>query len=114
MKTRFSACWSPALDQALAQACKEPYTMSLVGPDAKACQTAVNQGIDSHLEACFIPDRGDSFKPQQRGNLPVVALECRVSPQSLPVLVRRLLESDDENANSLASGICETLGIELI
>lgn len=114
MKTTFSACWSDALGKALAQACREPYTMSLVGEDARACQTAVNQGIDSHLEACFCPHLGDSYRLQQRGNLPVVALECRVSPQSLPVLVRRLLESDNEHANSLASGICETLGIELV
>lgn len=112
MKTRFSACWSPALGKALAQACQEPYTMSLVGADARACQTAVNQGIDSHLEACFCPDRGDSFNVFPCG--PVSRLECRLSPESLPVLVRRLLESEDEAGENLASGICETLGIELV
>ena len=41
-------------------------------------------------------------------------LECKVSPKSLPVLVRRLMESDDEGAESLASDICQTLEIEII
>jgi hypothetical protein len=36
------------------------------------------------------------------------------NPESIPVLVRRLMESDDDNAQSLASSICDTLGIELI
>ena len=43
-----------------------------------------------------------------------LTLECKVSPESLPVLVRRLLESGDEEAESLASSICQTLDIELI
>lgn len=103
---RFSAYWSPELGEALAEAATEPYTMSLVGDDAEAVIAAVNEGIDSHLEACFVPDRGDRFSHSGR------RLECVVSPQSLPVLVRRLLEAGDEAG--VASGICQTLGIELI
>ncbi len=92
--------------------------MSLVGEDRQVIIAAVNQGIDSHLEACFVPARGDNFRlrtpPGIRSKISGPRLECRVSPESLPVLVRRLLESDDERAVSLASSICETLSIELI
>jgi len=82
--------------------------MSLVGEDKRACIEAVNQGIDSRLEACFCPDRGDRFDDIG------YRLECAISSTSLTVLVRRLMESDNEQANSLASSICETLDIELI
>ena len=92
--------------------------MSLVAEDRQKAIAAVNQGIDSHLEACFVPGRGDSFRletPQgTRGKISGPRLECTVSPQSLPVLVRRLMESDDESAESVASDICQTLEIELI
>jgi hypothetical protein len=92
--------------------------MSLAAEDRQKVIAAVNQGIDSHLEACFVPFRGDSFRletPQGiRGKISGPRLECTVSPQSLPVLVRRLMESDDESAESLASDICPTLEIELI
>jgi hypothetical protein len=37
-----------------------------------------------------------------------------IEPQSVAVLVRRLLESGEESDMTLASSICETLGIELI
>ena len=92
-------------------ACKgEPYVMYLNGTDAQVVQTAVNQGIDSHLEACFVPDRGDSyavagFQGQER-------LVCVVSPESLSVLMRRLFETDTEDGWSVRSGILETLGLE--
>jgi hypothetical protein len=49
-----------------------------------------------------------------RGRISGPRLECRVSPKSLPVPVRRLMESDDESAESLASDICQTFDIELI
>lgn len=110
----FSACWSEALHAALKEACVEPYTMTLVGEDREALAEAVNQGIDSRLEACYVSDRGDSF------TWGAARLECKVSPESLPVLVRRLLEGDgiqerlQDAAMSLASNICETLEIELV
>ena len=106
MKHKFSAMWSDALGKAIAQQCKEPYQMDLAGQDAVACRNAVNQGIDSHLEACFCPELGDSFRVDGS------RLSGTLSPQSLPVLVRRLLEAGDEGG--LASSICETLDIELI
>lgn len=92
--------------------------MSLVGEDHEPLMAAVNQGIDGYLEACFCPERGDSYEFRMpegiAGRVSGVRLECRVSPQSLPVLVRRLMEVSDERAGSLASGICQTLEIELI
>ncbi len=92
--------------------------MSLVGEDRQVIIAAVNQGIDSHLEACFVPERGDRFRlhtpPGTRGSISGPRLECQLSPESLPVLVRRLLGSGEEQAESLAASICQTLDIELI
>ena len=118
MKT-FSLMWTEHLGSTIARAApRRGYPMSLVGDDRHAVIAAVNQGIDAHLEACFVPARGDRFRMQTppgiRGRVSGPRLECQVSPQSLPVLLRRLLESGDETAESLASGICQTLDIELI
>ena len=45
----------------------EPFTMSLTDTDEiNAVIAAVNQGIDSHLEACFCPDRGDRYDGGRR------------------------------------------------
>ena len=118
MKT-FSFAWTAELGAAIGKAApKAGYRMSLVGEDLQKAIAAVNQGIDAYLEACFVPGRGDSFRletPQGiRGKMSGPRLECKVSPKSLPVLVRRLIESDDEGAESLASDICQTLEIELL
>ncbi len=97
----------------------EPFTMSLTGQDdIRAVIEAVNQGIDSHLEACFCPDRGDRYEGGNRkaGKLTLCrTLECSVSIESLPVLLRRLFELDDDDetvdaAMSLANDILTTLG----
>ena len=80
------------------------YPMSLVGRWAEVVKEAVNQGIDSHLEACFIPDRGDVYEASGNGRL-----ECKVSPESMPVLLRRLFNSDDEDVNMLAQDILDTI-----
>ena len=118
MKT-FSFLWTDQLSVAIAEAApKRGYSMSLVGEDQPTVIAAVNQGIDAHLEACYVPARGDSFRlqtpPGIRGRISGPRLECRLSAQSLPVLVRRLMESEDEQAESLASSMCQTMGIELI
>ena len=92
--------------------------MSLVGEDGRAVITAVNQGIDAHLEACFVLDRGDRYgglaAPGMARKLPGNRLECVVSPESLVTLVRRLMQADDPAAESLAAGICQTLDLELV
>lgn len=84
----------------------EAYTMSMAGTDAELVQQAVNQGIDGHLEACFCPDRGDSF--EWIG----CKLHCVVSVESLATLLRRLYEVEDEEGEAamLADDILMTLG----
>ena len=93
----------------------EPFTMSLTDPDEiRAVITAVNQGIDGYLEACYCPDRNDKYDGGSRkaGKLVLCrTLECSISPDSLPVLLRRLFDSDDEDGNRLASDILMVLGI---
>jgi hypothetical protein len=93
----------------------QPFTMSLTDQDEiKAIIAAVNQGIDAYLEACFCPDRGDRYEGGERkaGRLVLCrTLECVVSPESLPVLLRRLCELDGEAGISLASDILMVLGI---
>jgi hypothetical protein len=100
----------------------EPFTMSLTDTDEiKAVIAAVNEGIDGHLEACFCPDRGDRYEGGTRkaGKLTLChSLDCVVSPESLPVLLRRLCESDlggdpevQTEGNRLASDILLVLGV---
>ena len=100
----------------------EPFTMSLTDEDElRAVIEAVNEGIDAHLEACYCPDRGDRYEGGNRkaGKLLLCrTLECSISPASLPVLVRRLCESElggdadvQAEGNRLASDILMVLGI---
>jgi hypothetical protein len=74
------------------------------GDDYQAFADAVGQGIDSHLEAVSFTQ-----EPGAHGRV-----KFTVAPESMPVLVRRLLESGNEHAESLAGSICTTLEIELI
>lgn len=100
----------------------QPFTMSLTDADEKrAVAEVVNQYIDTHLEACYCPERGDRFEVGVRivgKRIVCQPLECCVSPESLPVLLRRLFEmdTDDEHvadaAMSLASDILLTLGFD--
>jgi hypothetical protein len=102
----FSFMWSDKLGAAIKAASIEPYPIEAhQGTETfRALVSAINQGIDSHLEAIqFTQDMG------AYGRLKIV-----IEPQTLHVLVRRLMESGNEEAESLASGICETLDIELI
>lgn len=75
---------------------------------------AVNEGIDSHLEAIT-----------ERSTFDSTTGECLVHPEELHVMLRRLLESGwnqteeqiqgrDDSAHSLRSGILTTLDIEEI
>lgn len=84
----------------------KPYHMSLAlfTEDAKEAKQAINQGIDAHLEACFVPDRGDDY--DWDGN----KLHCVVSVESLPVLLRRLFDNDP--CSSLGASILMTLGFD--
>jgi hypothetical protein len=83
---------------------------------------AVNEGIDGHLEACYCPERGDHYGGGQRKSGKLVlchSLDCRISPESLPVLLRRLCESElggDTEVQSagmaLAADILMVLGFD--
>jgi len=66
-----------------------PFDMSLTGRDANVVMKAVNQGIDAHLEACYAPDRGDFYDWEGH------RLNCVISKESLPTLLRRLSELQD-------------------
>ena len=87
----------------------EPFTMSLTDDDEiKAVVAAVNQGIDAHLEACYCPDRGDRYEGGKRraGKLVLChTLECAVSVESLPTLLRRLCDSDLGDAEVESAGM---------
>ena len=68
----------------------EPFTMSLTDEDEiRAVIEAVNEGIDSYLEACYCPDRGDKFEGGKRraGKLLICrTLDCVVSVESFCTL----------------------------
>lgn len=96
--------------QDVIEACNDNhFTMSLAGDDASIVMDVVNQGIDAHLEACYLPDKGDAYNMSE-GRY-ITRLECVVSPESLCVLVRRLYEYDNENSHDLANEILMSLGV---
>lgn len=108
-RVTFSCCWSDELGEVIKARSLEDYKIgfSCIGDGGSMftnIRDAVNQGIDSHLEAVHAELNGRKLT---------------VSKDTLHVLVRRLFEmdcdyDDEDNPCSLASGICETLGIELI
>lgn len=100
-----------------------PISFGMHGEDFKAFQRAVNQGIDSHLEAVMFTQDTDS-----RGRA-----RFNISADTLHVLVRRLLtanycgvDSEGHDTDScedcqldhasvmLGDCICEVLGVEVI
>lgn len=84
--------------------CPDGYSMRIRSRSCWAVLAdAVNQGIDSHLEAVTTRSSFDSDTGK-----------CLVHPEELPVLLRRLEESENEEAWSLRVGILQTLGIEEI
>jgi hypothetical protein len=100
----------------------QPYAMSLTDTaEIRAVVEAVNLGIDSHLEACSCPEVGDSYGNGARtladGRVLCGCLDCVVSVESLPVLLRRLFDLDtaEEIADAgmtLAGDILMTLGFD--
>lgn len=109
---RFSFLWSDKLEAAIkveASKLGQSYPISMRGgEDFEAVKAAVNQGIDSHLEAINIVsqhEETDTLGKRWFGEF---------APETMHVLVRRLMESGTEAAESLASSICGTLNIELI
>lgn len=105
------------IEKAVNEQCAGFYPMSLVAEGMKAVERAVNVGIDACLEACNVKERGDSYEFTRRPIVGIVALDCKVSAKSLPVLLRRLTEDEGPNEDGddwegprLASDILGTLG----
>jgi hypothetical protein len=80
----------------------EEFTMELVGNEREMMTGIINQGIDSHLEAFTSSDFKDNGH----------RLFCKVSAPDMLVLLRRLTESDSEDAMSLRTSILDTYEIE--
>lgn len=105
------------------------FEMELVGEEATIALTAINQGIDARLQACFIPSLGDRYEWRNHdiriddGN--GGAKECRLStklflslsPESLPVFLRRLAEDfyaeetdgEDGCEDDIATSLCGSI-----
>lgn len=75
------------------------FPMSLTFLDAENVTAAINQGIDSRLEAIT---QSVFTWANERG---VMRLNCSVHLTDLPVLIRRLADSGDEDAELLADDI---------
>ena len=78
----------------------EPYWLRCCQADLTTIAKIVNQGIDSHLEAVFCEQHGREITIKDSA--------------SMKTLLRRCVESNDENAQDLASGIMSTLGYEWV
>jgi len=88
---------------ALSEECGEwAYPMELVGDDADAMRSVVNEGIDGHLTAVV----------RSRFHWRAHRLVCGVDHADMLVILRRLFDKGSDSAWSLRSGILGTLGIE--
>lgn len=86
--------------------CPDGYSMVIKNQnELNRIVKAWNQGIDSHLEAIT---NQSSYRQTNNG------VSFDVHPDEVHVLVRRLFESGNATAESLAIDICSTLDIELI
>ena len=77
----------------------EYFDMSLTFDDIKIVKEVVNQGIDSRLEgfvkSIFLHEVVDS----------VIRLQCKIHPDEMSILLRRLEELETEQAEMLADDI---------
>lgn len=97
----FGTCPEALIRSAVKEDCPGGYSMTIKSQkEWQAIASAVNQGIDAHLEAFT----RSTFDPKTG--------RCLVHPEELHVLLRRLFDSGDEESWSLRSGILSTLGIE--
>lgn len=79
----------------------DTFEMGLNFADGIEVAKAINEGIDSHLEAVF-------WVMERNGEIVIQGAE------SIRCLIRRLAESDSERAQSLASSILASIGIEWV
>ena len=73
------------------------FNMVMVGQDRKNVAKAVNQGIDARLEG-FTRSQFDDDGHR---------LHCQVDEAELPILVRRLADSGNDEAELLADDIVQ-------
>lgn len=99
----------------------EPYPMELNATDKQTVCAIINQGIDSHLEVVVAKDHGLTAGTPiyHKGRKEVISVFRKHSLKildsaSMRTFLRRCVESDDENAQDLASGIMSTLGYEWV
>lgn len=80
----------------------EPYRIRCGNQsDLTVCADAINQGIDAHLEAVRTTSRSPG--------------EFTIDDsKSMRVFLRRLIETDNDEAHMLASDVMTTLGYEWI
>ncbi len=103
-KAEFRRAFADAHDGAT----ETDFPMELVGADAEVATEAINQGIDSHLEAVSFTQF-----PGRHGKLGINVQGA----DSLHTFVRRLSEmhgDGNDEAGDLASGILTTLDIEWV
>jgi hypothetical protein len=123
-KHTFSAYWSDKLGETITECAKAqcpdgyPITMIPHGLQWDSLTRAINEGIDSHLEAVMFeqieePHRISAFNK----------IKITVTPDTLHALVRRLMEYNDgtnedggmsNESQQLAACICDTLEIGLV
>jgi len=98
----FGTCPEHVIKTAVKEQCPDGYPMGNISQeDWTPIANAVNQGIDSHLEAITTRSK---FNPNER--------KCNIHPEELHVLLRRLFEDGSEEAWDLRSSILFTLDIE--
>ena len=99
----FGECPEDVIRKAVTQQCPGGYRMEIKSQDEwKVISDAVNIGIDGHLEG-FTKSSFDDRTGK-----------CNIHPEELHILLRRLFESESNEAWSLRSDILSTLGIEEI
>lgn len=95
---------SEVITTACQSQCPDGYSMHIKSQvEWQTISHAVNQGIDSHLEALTSRSSFDHDTGQ-----------CLVHPEELHVLLRRMFNSGDDESWSLRSAILSTLDIEEI
>ena len=77
----------------------EYFEMSLTGLDIAQVKMAVNQGIDSRLEG-FTKSSFEWGDPRNG-----LRLECKIHPDEMQVLIRRLDELENDHADGLVHSI---------
>jgi len=96
----FGTCPDKVIQKACNKQCPKGYSMKIVDKDEWVIiANAVNQGIDSHLEAITSRSTFNNWN-------------CLVHPDELHVLLRRFIDWDNEKAWQLRTDILSTLGIE--